>query len=66
VERRFRQLSLRAHPDKNPAEPEVARRAFDRLQEARDAVIRGHELVKQVRRELGVCGGVGGVHGCML
>ena len=41
--RRFRQLSLGVHPDKN-LEDERAQGAFGRLQTAKDDIIRGHEV----------------------
>jgi len=47
IERVFRKLSLRVHPDKNPQDMARAERAFLRLMEAKDNVIRGHETVKQ-------------------
>jgi len=47
IERVFRKLSLRVHPDKNPDDAERAQQAFNRLKEAKDTVIRGHETVKQ-------------------
>jgi hypothetical protein len=47
VERVFRKLSLFVHPDKNPDDQERAQEAFNRLKEAKDTVIRGHETIKQ-------------------
>jgi hypothetical protein len=47
IERVFRKLSLFVHPDKNPDDQERAQQAFNRLKEAKDTVIRGHESVKQ-------------------
>jgi len=46
IERVYRQLSLRLHPDKNH-DKDGAEKAFNRLKEMRDAVIRGHDLIKQ-------------------
>jgi hypothetical protein len=45
VMRRFRQLSLGVHPDKN-LEDERAQGAFGRLQTAKDDIIRGHEVAQ--------------------
>ncbi|EKX54636.1 hypothetical protein GUITHDRAFT_100110 [Guillardia theta CCMP2712] len=47
IERQFRKCSLRVHPDKHADRFEEAQRAFNSLQEAKEALIRGHELVKQ-------------------